>query len=47
VVTLESDVPRSWLKKHGRCTWYRTRDVPPDRIRGPITFAEVAGSVAA
>jgi hypothetical protein len=48
VVTLEIDVPRTWLKKHGRCTWYCTRDIPPDRIRGLITFAEVAGpSVAA
>ena len=48
VVTLEIDVPRAWLKKHGRCTWYCIRDIPPDRIRGLITFAEVAGpSVAA
>ena len=48
VVTLEIDVPRSLLKKHGRGTWYSTRDIPPDRIRRIITFAEVAGpSVAA
>jgi hypothetical protein len=48
VVTLAIDAPRGWLKKHGRCTWYCTRDVPPDRVRGLITFAEVAGpSVAA
>jgi hypothetical protein len=48
VVTLEIDVPRSWLKKNRKGVWFTAKDIPPDRIRRLITFAEVAGpSVAA
>jgi hypothetical protein len=46
VVTLEIEVPRSWLKKNRRGVWYTTRDVPFDRVRRIVTFAEVAGAVA-
>jgi hypothetical protein len=48
VVTLEIDVPRSWLKKNRKGVWFTAKDIPADRIRRLITFAEVAGpSVAA
>jgi hypothetical protein len=47
-VILELDVPRSWLRRSRKGTWYTKRDVPPDRLRRVIDFIEVAGqSVAA
>ncbi len=47
-VILELDVPRSWLRRRRKGTWYTKRDVPPDRLRRVIDFIEVAGqSVAA
>jgi hypothetical protein len=46
VVTLELDLPRSWLKRNRRGVWYVARDVPFDRVRRIGTFAEVAGAVA-
>ena len=44
---IEVDVPRSWLRKSRKGLWYCTRDVPPDRFRRLITFAELAGAVSA
>jgi hypothetical protein len=45
VILLEIDVPRRWLR---RCKvaglWYCTRDVPPERILGVVTFQELARS---
>jgi hypothetical protein len=46
VVTLEIEVPRSWLKRNRRGVWYVTDDIPFDRVRRIVTFAEVAGAVA-
>jgi hypothetical protein len=46
VVTLEIEVPRSCLKKNRRGVWYVTSDVPFDRVRRIVTFAEVAGAFA-
>jgi hypothetical protein len=46
VVTLEIEVPRSWLKKNRRGVWYVKDDIPFDRVRRIVTFAEVAGAVA-
>jgi hypothetical protein len=47
VVILEIDVPRNWLRRAHRGLRYSLRDVPPCRIRRVITFAELAGPVAA
>ena len=44
VVILELDVPRSWLRRSKRGLWYCPRDVPPERIRGVITFGELSRS---
>jgi hypothetical protein len=47
VVVLEIDVPRSWLQRHGgaaKALWYSRRDVPPERIRGIVTFGELSRS---
>ena len=46
-VVLEADVPRSWLRKSRKGLWYSVRDVPPDRIRRVLSFAELAGACAA
>jgi hypothetical protein len=46
VVTLEIEVPRRWLRRHGRGVWYVKADIPFDRVRRIVTFAEVAGAVA-
>ena len=45
-VTLEIEAPRSWLKRNRRGVWYVARDIPFDRVRRIVTFAEVAGAVA-
>ena len=47
IVILEVDVPRSWLRRSRRGLRYSVRDVPASRIRRVITFAELAGPVAA
>jgi len=44
VVILEIDVPRSWLRRSKKGLWYCPRDIPPDRIRGVVTFAALARS---
>ena len=46
VVIVEVDVPRGWLRRNRKRLWYSTLDVPPDRIRRVIDFAEVAASPA-
>ena len=43
-VVLEVDVPRSWLRRSKKGLWYCTRDVPRDRIRRVLAFAELAGA---
>jgi hypothetical protein len=45
VVTLEINVPRSWLRRARKGLWYTRQDIPPDRIRGLIPFAQVARAV--
>ena len=44
VVILEIDVPRRWLRRSKRGLWYCPRDIPPERIRGAVTFAALARS---
>jgi hypothetical protein len=43
VVILEINVPRSWLRRSKPGLWYCLRDIPPERIRGVVTFAALAG----
>ena len=42
VITLEVDVPRSWLRRSRKGLWYCTRDIPPGRIRRLFGFVELA-----
>jgi hypothetical protein len=42
VVTLEVDVPRSWLRRSRKGLWYSTGDMPPERIRRLFGFVELA-----
>ena len=42
VVTLEVDVPRSWLRRSRKGLWYCTRDIPAARIRRLFGFVELA-----
>lgn len=44
VVILEVDVPRKWLRRSRPGLWYCPQDVPPERIRGVVTFAALARS---
>jgi hypothetical protein len=44
VVILETAVPRHWLRRNRRGLWYCVRDVPPERFRRLIAFAELARS---
>jgi hypothetical protein len=44
VVILEIDVPRPWLRRSKKGLWYCPRDVPPERVRGVITFGEPSRS---
>jgi hypothetical protein len=46
VVVLEIDVPRSWLRRSKKGLWYSRYDIPPERIRGIVTFGELARSPA-
>jgi hypothetical protein len=47
VVILLVDVPRAWLRKSRKGLWYSVRDIPADRIRRVLSFAELAGASAA
>jgi hypothetical protein len=47
VVILLVDVPRAWLRKNRKGLWYSVRDIPTDRIRRVLSFAELAGASAA
>ena len=47
VLILLVDVPRAWLRKNWKGLWYCTHDIPPDRIRRVLSFAELAGASAA
>ena len=42
VITLEVDVPRSWLRRSRKGLWYCTRDIPAERIRRLFGFVELA-----
>ena len=44
VVILEFDVPRRWLRRSKRGLYYSPHDIPPERIRGVVTFAALARS---
>ena len=44
VVVLELDVPGHWLRRSKPGLWCCPRDIPPDRIRGVVTFAALARS---
>ena len=43
-VVLEVDVPRSWLRRSRKGLWFCPRDIPPDRIKRALCFAELAGA---
>jgi hypothetical protein len=43
-VVLEVDVPRRWLRRSRKGLWFCPRDIPPDRIRRALCFAELAGT---
>jgi hypothetical protein len=47
VITLLVDVPRAWLRRNPAGLWYSVRDLPPDRIRRVLSFAELASAPAA
>jgi hypothetical protein len=47
VIILLVDVPRAWLRKGRKGLWYSARDIPADRIRRVLSFAELAGACAA
>jgi hypothetical protein len=44
VVIVEVDVPRRWLRRSKKGLWYCPRDVPPERVRGIVTFGELSRS---
>ena len=44
VVVLEIDVPRPWLRRSKKGLWYSRYDIPPERIRGIVTFGELSRS---
>ena len=41
---LEIDVPRRWLRRSKKGLWYCPRDIPPERIRGVVTFGALSRS---
>ncbi len=47
VVVLELNVPRRWLRRSRKGLWYSVNDVPANRIRRVLAFAEVAGASVA
>ena len=44
VIVLTVNVPRRWLRRSKRGLWYCPCDIPPERIRGVVTFAALARS---
>ena len=42
VVILELVIPRRWLRRWKKGLWYCPRDIPPERIRGVVTFGALA-----
>jgi hypothetical protein len=44
VVVLEVTVPRPWLRRSKKGLWYCPHDVPPERVRGMVTFGELTRS---
>ena len=42
VITLQVDVPGSWLRRSRKGLWFCTRDIPADRIRRLFGFVELA-----
>jgi hypothetical protein len=44
VVVLEIDVPRRWLRRSKKGLWYSRHDIPPERVRGIVTFGELTRS---
>jgi hypothetical protein len=44
VVILEVDVPRGWLRRNRWGLWHCPRDIPPERLKGVITFGALARS---
>src|SRR5215470_5354894 len=46
VITLEIDVPCSWLRRSRKGLWYCTRDTPAERIRRLFGFVELARAAA-
>jgi hypothetical protein len=46
VIIIEVDVPRGWLRRNRKRLWYTPYDIPTDRFRRVIDFAEVAGPSA-
>ena len=40
-----SGSPRRWLRRSKRGLWYCPRDIPPERIRGVVTFGVLACSL--
>src|SRR5262245_11005483 len=44
VIILVVDVPRAWLRKNRKGLWYSVRDIPANRIRRALCFAELAGT---
>jgi hypothetical protein len=45
-VVLEVDVPRPWLRRSRKGLRFCPRDIPPDRIKRALCFAELAGTSA-
>jgi hypothetical protein len=45
VAIVEAEVPRAWLRRNRRGLWFSVRDVPPERFRRVVTFAELAGPI--
>jgi hypothetical protein len=41
---LEVDVPWAWLGRSRKGLWFCPQDIPPDRIRRALCFAELAGA---
>jgi len=44
VVVLEVSIPRKWLRKSKRGLWYCPRDVPPERFKRILRFADLSAS---
>jgi hypothetical protein len=47
VLILLVDVPRASLRKNREGLWYSVQDIPADRIRRVLSFAEMAGAFSA